>query len=74
MWCLEVAECFGVDICTRPDYLTQFDTYEECKEYCDKENRINGNSCYIQPHKMNEFEIQQAIWEEECLDSLIDRI
>ena len=74
MWCLEIAECRGADVYTYPDYFTRFNTYEECKAYCDKENEKSTDSTYIQPHEMSDGDIKSLIKQEEYVNELFSRI
>lgn len=52
VYIIEVFECLGGDVSSHLDYSVMFETFDGCKEYCNKENRTPDDRYYIQPLKI----------------------
>ena len=70
LYIIEVYECLGEDIVSKPEYSPCFETLEECREYCMAENRKNEGH-HLEPLKISREEFEDEMrYENEILDRI----
>ena len=67
VYIVEVFECLGGDVGSYLDYSVMFETFDRCKEYCNKENSTFNDGCYLQPLKIGRKSYVENIQYEEEL-------
>jgi hypothetical protein len=67
VYIVEVFECLGGDVGSYLDYSVMFETFDRCKEYCNKENSTSDDWCYLQPLKIGRKSYVENIQYEEEL-------
>ena len=71
VYIIEVFECLGGDVGSYPDCSVMFETFDECKKYCNKENSASGDGYYIQPLKIERKSYEEQIkYEEELFNRI----
>ncbi len=71
VYIIEVFECLGEDVTSYLDYSVMFETFDGCKEYCNKENSTSNDGYYIQPLKIGRKSYEEHIeYEEELFNRI----
>lgn len=61
VYILEVYECLGEDTTSTKDYSQVFKTLDECKKYCDNENKKPDNEYHLEPLKITKQDYEEYI-------------